>query len=47
MLATSAGAGNAAALAIFGAAIGFVLRAALDKWELRHEPAEALAAAQS
>jgi len=47
MLATSAGAGNAAALAIFGAAIGFVLRAALDKWELQHEPAEALAAAQS
>ena len=47
MLATGAGAGNAAALAIFGAAIGFVLRAALDKWEIQHDPAGALAAAQS
>lgn len=31
MLATQAGAANAAALAIFGAAIGFLLRAALDQ----------------
>ena len=47
LLATSAGAGHAAALAIFGATIGFLLRVALDKWELEHDPAEALAAAQS
>ncbi len=47
MLATGAGAGNAAALAIFGAAIGFLFRAALDKWEAKHDPAEALAAAES
>jgi hypothetical protein len=47
MLATSAGAGHAAAMAIFGATIGFLLRVALDKWELEHDPAEALAAAQS
>ena len=47
LLATSAGAGHAAALAIFGATIGFLLRVALDKWELEHDPAEAAAAAQS
>lgn len=47
MLATSAGAGHAAALAIFGATIGFLLRVALDKWELERDPAEAAAAAQS
>ena len=47
MLATGAGAGHAAAMAIFGATIGFLLRAALDKWELQHDPAEAAAAAQS
>jgi hypothetical protein len=47
MLATTAGAGHAAAMAIFGATIGFLLRVALDKWELEHDPAEAAAAAQS
>lgn len=47
LLAIDAGAGHAAALAIFGATIGFLLRVALDKWELEHDPAEAAAAAQS
>ena len=47
MLATTAGAGHASAVAIFGATIGFLLRVALDRWEAEHDPAEALAAAQS
>ncbi len=36
MLAVNAGAPDAAALAIFGSAIGFLLRAALDKWDAEH-----------
>ena len=40
MLATQAGAANAAALAIFGAAIGFLLRAALDQRDAGRAGAE-------
>ncbi|MSX02167.1 MAG: hypothetical protein F2813_03290 [Actinobacteria bacterium] len=47
MLATQAGAANAAALAIFGAAIGFVLRAALDKWEADRRPSSLQPASDS
>ncbi len=47
LLAINAGADHAAALAIFGATIGFLLRVALDKREIQHDPAEAAAAAQS
>ncbi|MCX6386716.1 MAG: chloride channel protein [Solirubrobacterales bacterium] len=47
MLATSAGAGATASLAIFGAAIGFLLRVALDHWEAAHPPSATAAASAS